>query len=176
MRYVVVGTSGAGKSTFARKLSAAIGGPYVELDDLHWDYNWTPRPRDRFERAVREATAGDRWVVDGNYSAVRDAFWPNATHVVWLNFSRPVVFSRVIWRTLQRALTRKQLWAGNRESFAKAFLSRDSILIWSFTTYRKNRIKYARLRASPEYLHLQWHDLRTPWQARAFLAQHRHGA
>jgi len=176
MRYVVVGTSGSGKSVFARALAAVLQSPYVELDNLHWGSNWTPRPLAEFEQSVREATSGERWVVDGNYSAVRHAFWPSATHVLWLNFSRTVVFSRVIHRTLKRALTRERLWAGNRESLAKAVLSKESILLWSFTTYGKNKVKYERLRASPEYASLQWHEFQSPWQARAFLRQNERDA
>ena len=176
MRYVVVGTSGAGKSAFARQLASVLASSYVELDNLYWGPNWTPRATEEFQRAVREATSGERWVVDGNYSVVRGAFWPNATHVLWLNFSRPVVFSRIISRTLRRAFTREELWSGNRESFAKAFLSKESILLWSFTTYRKNQAKYAKLRASPEYANLRWHEFRFPNQAHAFLRQHERDA
>ena len=168
-RFVVVGTSGSGKSTFARRLAAKLHAAYVELDDLYWDANWTPRPAVEFAAAVRVATEADRWVVDGNYSVVRDDFWPRATDVVWLNFSRHVVFARVAGRTLRRSVTRERLWAGNRESLRKAFLSKDSILLWSLTTFGRNRVKYARLRAGPEYAKLRWHELRTPSQAEAFL-------
>src|SRR5687767_11571867 len=112
MRWVVVGTSGSGKSTFARSLAQAIEAPYVELDHLHWAPQWTPRPREEFESAVLAATSGERWVVDGNYSYVQPKFWPLATHIVWLNFSRTVVFPRVIRRTLKRIVTRQALWAG----------------------------------------------------------------
>lgn len=168
-RVVVVGTSGTGKTHFAARLAAKLHVPHVELDQLHWGADWTPRLPEVFERAAREATSGERWVVDGNYSAVRDVIWPAATDIVWLNFSRPVVFSRVVRRTVGRIVTRQALWAGNRESFRMTFLSRDSILLWSFTTYSKNRIKFARLRASPQYGHLGWHELRTPRQAASFL-------
>lgn len=170
-RVVVVGTSGTGKTQFAANLAAALDAPHVELDQLHWGPNWTPRAPEVFERATRDATSGGRWVVDGNYSAVRDAVWPAATDIVWLNFSRPVVFSRVIRRTVARIVGREQLWAGNRESFRMTFLSRESILLWSFTTYGKNQTKFSRLRASPEYAHLCWHELCTPRQAASFLDQ-----
>ena len=168
-RYVVVGTSGAGKSTFARKLAAIIGGKHVELDALHWNADWTPHAPEDFEASVRDQTTGDRWVADGNYSAVRQLLWARATDIVWLNFSRTVVFTRVVRRTLRRAALREELWAGNRESLAMAFLSKDSILLWSFTTYRKNRVKYASARASGHHAHLRWHELRTPREARRFL-------
>ena len=36
MRISVIGTSGAGKTTFARRLAEAVGAPYVELDAINW--------------------------------------------------------------------------------------------------------------------------------------------
>ena len=170
MRYLVVGTSGAGKTTFARELSIALAVPHVELDDLHWSADWTPRPRDEFIQLVEKAAAGDGWVVDGNYSAARDSLWPRATHVVWLNFSLWVVFPRVVWRTLKRTLLRQPLWHGNRESIRQAFFSRDSILLWSVKTFGKNRFKYAALMNTPEYSQLSWIELRNPDEAAKFLA------
>jgi energy-coupling factor transporter ATP-binding protein EcfA2 len=35
-RVSVVGCSGSGKSTVARRLSSILGAPYIELDALHW--------------------------------------------------------------------------------------------------------------------------------------------
>ncbi|MDQ2140317.1 toxin [Alcaligenaceae bacterium B3P038] len=122
---------------------------------------------------MRAATSDDRWVADGNYSAVRDALWPRATHVVWLNYSRRVVFMRVLRRTLHRGLTRSKLSHGNRESLLTAFFSKDSILWWSYSTFRKNQHKYAALRRDPAYAHLEWTELNRPSQAKAFIAKQR---
>lgn len=170
MRYIVVGTSGAGKSTFARAAAKALTVRHIELDELFWAEHWTPRPTEEFTRSVSELALGERWVMDGNYSAVREVLWPRATHVVWLNFSRPVVFSRICWRTIKRAVLRQTLWHGNRESLRRAFLSRESILLWSLTTYAKNQTKYAQLRQQPEFAHLSWVELRSPREAKAFLS------
>jgi adenylate kinase family enzyme len=175
-RYVVVGTSGAGKSTFARKLASLIDGDHVELDALHWDANWTACTPAEFAARVAARTAGERWVADGNYSAVRHVLWPRATDVVWLDFSRKVVFSRVIRRTFARAIRREELWSGNRESLGKALLSKDSILLWSFTTFAGNRRKFASARAGGEHAHLRWHALRSPREAGEFLRRLRVGA
>lgn len=174
MRVVVVGTSGAGKSTFAEALARAAACAYVELDRFYWGPGWEAVPHAQFEADVLAATAGDRWVADGNYGAVRDVLWSRATHVVWLNFGRSTVFSRVLWRTLSRALVRTRLSHGNRESLRKAFLSRDSILLWSYTTFAKNRLKFASLRQDPRYAHLQWTEITRPSHARAFIAGHAH--
>ncbi len=40
MRVSVVGGSGAGKTTFARKLAHAIGGTHIELDAINWQAGW----------------------------------------------------------------------------------------------------------------------------------------
>lgn len=168
MRFVVVGTSGAGKSTFSSALAAAAGCPYIELDRLYWGPDWTAVPPEQFENAVRAATAGDRWVADGNYSAVRDVLWSRATHVIWLNFGRRTVFSRVLWRTLSRGLMRTELSHGNRESLRMAF-SRESVLLWSYTTFAKNRVKFAGLRDDPKYAHLHWTEITEPSRTRAVI-------
>jgi adenylate kinase family enzyme len=176
VRFVVIGTSGSGKSTFARALAEARRVPYVELDELFWLPNWAQRDKEDFCSRTVAATNGESWVVDGNYSAVRAVLWPRATHIVWLNFGRLTVFSRIIRRTLVRAATRQELWAGNRETFHKAFLSRESILLWSFSTFGKNRLKYSALRASPGFAHLTWHELRRPSEAHEFLQAHKRDA
>lgn len=49
-----------------------------------------------------------------------------------------------------------------------AFLSRDSILLWSYTTFAKNRIKFPKLREDPRYAHLQWTEITRPSQAKEF--------
>jgi hypothetical protein len=61
------------------------------------------------------AVAAPAWVVDGNYSVVRDLVWDRADAVVWLDLPRRLVMRRVILRTLRRAVTREALWNGNRE-------------------------------------------------------------
>jgi len=172
MRFIVVGTSGSGKSTFARALAENQGCPHVELDDLFWGPNWTPKHPDEFEELARRAADGDRWVIDGNYSPVREIVWPKGTHVVWLNFGRTTVMLRVLRRTVWRAVSRQPLWHGNRESVRQAFFSRKSILVWSATTYTKTKIRYAKLRTENAYPHLQWFELRSAAEVEDFLVRH----
>ncbi len=169
MRFIVVGTSGSGKSTFAKALASKLQSPWIELDALHWMPNWVERDGSEFRALVARATEGERWVVDGNYSVARDVLWPRATDIVWLNYSRTTVFSRILRRTLRRCLTKETLWAGNTESLRKAFFSRESILLWAFTTYGKNRKKYSRLRGDAAYTHLRWHEVRNHKDAERIL-------
>jgi adenylate kinase family enzyme len=172
MRCVVVGTSGAGKSTFAAALAQATGSPHIELDNLYWGPGWAAVPPAQFEASVRAATEGEHWVADGNYTAVRELLWGRATHIVWLNYGRATVFPRVLWRTVSRGLLRTRLAHGNLESLRMAFLSRDSVLWWSYSTFARNRVKFAGLRQDPAYGHLQWVELTKSSQAREFIQRH----
>lgn len=171
MRILIIGTSGVGKSTLATSLAEATGWQHIELDALYWGPNWQAVSTEQFRRSVAADSEGEQWIADGNYSAVRDILWARATHVLWLNYGRWTVFGRVLRRTLGRGLRRTELFNGNRESMRMAFLSRDSVLLWSLTTWHKNQIKFAALRNSPEYAHLQWTELTHPAQAQAFIAR-----
>jgi hypothetical protein len=50
------------------------------------------------------------------------------------------------------------------------FCSRDSILLWALTTYRRRRREYPALFTQPEHAHLRVIHLRSPWATRAWLA------
>lgn len=168
-RVTVVGTSCCGKSTLSRQLAERLGGPHVELDAIHWGPNWTPCPPEEFRRRVEEATRGSIWVVDGNYAPVQDIVWQRATTLIWLDYSFARIFARALQRTVRRIIHRERLFAGNRESFRGAFLSRDSILWWVITTYRRRRRVYrARLR-SGAFPHLGVFVFSHPRQVEAFL-------
>ena len=39
-RISVVGSSGSGKTTVARRIAEALDAPHVELDELHWGPDW----------------------------------------------------------------------------------------------------------------------------------------
>jgi adenylate kinase family enzyme len=168
-RVIVVGTSGAGKSTFADRLARVLGRERTELDELHWDRDWQPKPTPRFRELVAQLVAQPHWIADGNYSAVRDLIWPRATTVVWLNYRLSTILWRLFWRTVARMLTRRTLWHGNRESFRLSFLSRQSILIWALSSFQRRRDQLAALQSSGLYPHLIWLEFRSPRDAEGYL-------
>ena len=120
-RVSVVGTSGAGKSTLARSLAAGLGADFLELDSVNHQADWVPLPTAEFRRRVAAVVAGERWVIDGNYSTVRDIVWARADTVVWLDLPRRTVMRRIVWRTLRRVAGRAELWNGNRERWHNLF-------------------------------------------------------
>ena len=167
-RIVVVGMAGAGKTTMGRRLSGLAGLPHVELDSLHWGPDWEPR-LPQFRDEVQQAAAGDSWVMDGNYSTVREVLWPRAQLVIWLNLPFTTVLRRVFVRTVQRSWHGTTLWHGNRESWRRSFLSRDSLLWWVIRHQAHYQRQFGDLRASGKYPQLQWVELRTPCEVEAFV-------
>ena len=160
-RISIVGTSGSGKTTLARQISQRLAISHVELDALHHEPNWAEPPIDVFRKRVEQALSGDSWVVDGNYSKVRDIVWSRADTVVWLDYPLPVIMTRLSRRTLRRVVTQEELWSGNRETWRQTF-SRDSILLWALQSYPKYRKEYPMLFAQPEYGHLKVVQMRSP--------------
>ncbi len=164
----VVGTTGSGKTRFAADVAAVLGCPHVELDALHWDPGWTPAPIELFRERTAAALAADRWVVDGNYTQVRDMVWERADTVVWLNYSLPVMMSRTLRRTGRRIVTREELWNGNKESLRLAF-AKDSVIWWQLKTFRRRRREYPARFADPRWSDLEFVTLRSPREARRWL-------
>ncbi len=169
-RYVIVGTSGSGKTTLARQIAKRLEIPHIELDALHWEPGWVGATPEVIRERVEAAIAAPAWVLDGNYSRVRDVIWQRATHLIWLDYSFPLVFWRIFSRTLRRAILREELWNGNRESLRLMF-SRESILVWVLKTYWRRRREYPELLARPEYSHLTVFRFRTPKETARWLAE-----
>ncbi len=168
-RVIIIGTSCSGKTTFARNLAQKLEVQHIELDSIHWKPNWTPTPKQEFRSLAMEAVAPEAWVLDGNYSAVRDILWARATTLIWLNYPFYLVAWRALSRTLRRVLGRQVMWSGNKETLHQSFLSKDSILWWILKMYRRRRREYPRLFKEPEHRHLQITVFASPREAERFL-------
>jgi len=168
-RIVVVGTSGSGKTTLASRLAQRLEVPHIELDAIYWGPNWTPAPEDELRERVARALSGEAWTVDGNYGRLRDIVWGRASTIVWLDYPLLVILARVVRRTVRRSLLREELWNENRERFRTSFFSRDSIILWALTTYRRRRREYPHLLSQPESAHLDVVHLRSPRAAGQWL-------
>jgi adenylate kinase family enzyme len=167
-RISVIGPSGSGKSWTASRIAERLGLPRTELDAIRHGPNWTETPDAEFQRIVRDAASGDRWVVDGNYTAiVRKIIWDRATDVVWLDYPRSTVMRQVTWRSLSRAALRKELWNGNREQF-RLWVRSDHPIRWAWATVNPNKVRDAEWLARHPQISVT--RLRSPAAARRFIA------
>lgn len=172
-RVSIGGTTGSGKTTMGRQLAAILGVPHVELDALNWEPNWRTAAPAVLQQRVRDATAGEGWVVDGNYGGVgaRDIVWELADTVVWLDYPLRVILARLFGRTNARIRSGREIWpgTGNVETFREQYLSRKSLYVWALRTYRTRRRQNRELLALPQYAHLNVHQFTRPSDADAWL-------
>ncbi len=108
-------------------------------------------------------------MIDGNYSKVRDLVWGRADSLVWLDYSFPVTFVRLLRRTVARVRSGDELWKGNRERFVEQFLSQDSLLFWAIRTYPRYRATIPAALASEAHSHIRLVRLRAPRHAKRWL-------
>jgi adenylate kinase family enzyme len=152
-RIIVTGCTGSGKTTLARQLAQRLRIPAIDLDDLHWGPNWTPVPLAEFRAKTDQASAQPAWAISGNYRIVRDLLWPRADTLIWLDYALPLVFYRLMKRTISRIITGELACNGNRESLSAAF-GKDSIILWLFKTYWRRKRDTPILLQQPEHTHL----------------------
>jgi adenylate kinase family enzyme len=174
-RVSVIGVSGSGKTTVARQLAEALDVPHVELDAIFHQPGWTSLPDDEFRSRVAALVAGDGWVVDGSYAAVRPLVWVAADTVVWLDPSRARVMRRLVARTARRGVLRQELWNGDRERVF-ALLRRseaDNLALYAWRKHPVYRARYADAVGDPPRPGLRFVRLGTDAQVDAFIASAR---
>lgn len=170
MRINVIGTSGSGKSTFARNLAEKLDLPYLEMDAIFWGPDWTfPEDKELFSK-LSPALEGESWVLDGNYTRTLPIKWENVDTIIWLDFNFPRTLYQASVRAFTRLISKEELWpgTGNRETFGKLF-SRESIVLWTIRTHRRNRKKFTGYMESPKFSHIKFIRLRSPQEAENYL-------
>lgn len=128
-KVLVIGSCGAGKSTFAKRLHLATGLKLIHLDSFYHLPNWEEPPDDVWLKTVKELVSGDEWIIDGNYGGSMEMRMNYCDTVIWLDFPRTVCLWRVIKRTLKYyKKTRPDMAEGCKERFDREFL----IYVWNF--------------------------------------------
>jgi len=170
-RIAVVGSSGSGKTTMAATLAKRLGLAHIELDAIFHQPDWQQLDGDEFSRRVEAATEVEGWTLCGNYSKIDHIRFGRADTVVWLDYAKPVVISRLVRRTVRRAVTREELWNGNREPITN-FTSWDpdkNVIRWSWVNFDRRRETYERHADSGSWDHLTVHRFTRPADADTWL-------
>ncbi|MQC27022.1 MAG: adenylate kinase [Chloroflexi bacterium] len=170
-RILVVGTSGAGKTTTAGRIAAHLRIPHTELDAIHWQANWQMLELNEFRRRIQEVVVGDAWVIDGNYSKVRDLILARADSILYLDLPMWQCVVRLMKRTLRRGFSRQELWASNRESLVTSFFSTDSVIYYAIRTHRRNQEQFRRIEEDPAYAPIKFVRLRSQAEIDGWIGQ-----
>ncbi|MFI8234922.1 adenylate kinase [Streptomyces sp. NPDC085900] len=173
-KIALFGPPATGKSTLARWLSAELGLPHTDLDDLLF----TPMgalPLPEFRRQAGEITQQDAWIVEGNFSKLADVVWHRADVLVWLDFPLPLILYRIVRRSLRQLTGREDSPQAHRLTWGKAFFNRRSLLRTAIRKYRNNRPRYAKQVAETAALGVEVVRLRSPHEIRRWKADVRKG-
>ncbi|MDC0768763.1 adenylate kinase [Streptomyces sp. HD] len=168
-RILVVGVTGAGKSTLARTLSSRLGVTYHEMDALYFNGpNWAVN--NRLVEDVSRLTAEPRWIIDSlGYPEVRDLLWDRADTVIWLDYSKRVIMPRVLRRSIRRTVTREVLFGGNRETWTD-WLNREHPAWWAWSQHGARRREVERRVRDPRFAPLDTLRFGHPNDMAAWLA------
>ena len=98
-RILVMGSSGSGKSTFSRRLSAITGIPMVSVDALFWKPGWVESDKAEFHARLAAAAQQPRWIMDGNFTSHlvelrRDA----CDTLIWFDLPRATCMMGILTR------------------------------------------------------------------------------
>ncbi len=66
-KVMIIGSPGAGKSTFARALAQKTGLVLYYLDQIWHKSDRTTLTKEEFDRRLCDLVATDAWIIDGNY-------------------------------------------------------------------------------------------------------------
>ena len=162
-KVLVIGSGGAGKSTFAAELGERTGLPVIHLDTLFWRAGWQDMPRDEWAVLVDELLKGDEWIMDGNYTGTLERRLAACDTVIFLDFPRTLCLWRVVKRRIRfRGRSRPDVAEGCRERLGCEFVR----WIWTYPRARRPGI-LKRLSGLSEGQ--RFFVLRSPREVRRFL-------
>lgn len=97
-RVIVIGNSGAGKSTFARALRDAAGLPLYYLDRIWHRADRTTVTREEFDSRLEEILRTGRWIIDGGYARTLEQRLATCDTVFFLDYPLEVCLAGVAAR------------------------------------------------------------------------------
>ena len=101
-KIIVIGSPGAGKSTFARSLRDITGIPLYYLDMFWHKPDQTNFTREEFDIRLKEIIKKDRWIIDGNYQRTIELRIKECDTVFFMDFPLEVCLAGVAARIGQK--------------------------------------------------------------------------
>lgn len=149
-RICILGPSNSGKSTLADAIARKRDLAAIHLDRLYHvpHTDWEMRPEREFLALHDEAIAGERWVMDGNYSKCLPQRLQRATGLILLDIPTLSSLFRYVRRTLFEPGRVGEL-DGGQDSLKWIMI--HHIAVVSPTNRRRNAAMYRELQLPKEY-------------------------
>ncbi len=149
-KVIILGSPGAGKSTFSFALAEKTGFPLYHLDKMFWREGWVSIEKEEFDTELMQILQRDEWIIDGNYGRTIPMRLEKCDTVFYLDYPRLVCFFGVIRRVLgSLGKTRPDMAEGCPERFNREFLKH----VWTFRKKKRAKI-LALLDASNAQIHI----------------------
>lgn len=103
-RVMIFGVPGAGKSTFAEKLSTATGVPVLHLDTIYFDADWAKRNTEDFLKDQRDWIEKETWIIEGNSIKTLSLRYQQADLCLYFKVNRWLC----LWRVFKRLVLRRK--------------------------------------------------------------------
>ena len=94
-KVIVIGSPGAGKSTFCRSLQSITGLPLFYLDMIFHRPDKTTCLAEEFDEKLSQILEQDQWIIDGNYARTLAARLAQCDTVFWLDYPEDVCLQGV---------------------------------------------------------------------------------
>lgn len=121
---MIIGRSGSGKSTFAKTLGEKLEREVTHLDKIYHHPDWSfafPTYKAWHEEVARLA-AGERWILEGNFTKSIPIRLARADTVVFFNFSP--------WRCLYSVYKRKFFPPAHRPDKHEGMQEKVTLELW----------------------------------------------
>ncbi len=136
-KVLIIGSNGAGKSTFSYALAEKTGLPLIHLDQIYWHGNWQVTPYDEFLSTVNNEIQKEEWIIEGNNIRSFDQRLPYADTVFWFEFPPIVCIFNILKREWKyRNKARPDMPEGCISRVDFKFLK----YAWSFNKKNRQRI------------------------------------
>ena len=128
-KILILGSTGAGKTTFAIELGKLLNLEVIHLDSFYWNKNWEPTPSNEWKIKLSKLLQKDKWIIDGNYITILELRLKDADSVIFIDFP----LSTCLWRCFKRYIlhlgkVRAEMPEGCVEKFDWEFIK----WIWNY--------------------------------------------
>ncbi len=125
---MIVGVSGSGKSTFARKLSFKNNIPAYFMDAIMWKPGWNYVGEEETTKQIEVLLTKPEWIFEGYIvKTIRAQVFEEASTIIYLDYSRWISTWRYLTRCWKHRKTPRPELEGSPEKFSFKFLK----LVWT---------------------------------------------